>query len=805
MGRGVDDRGLPYISLTFGRGSDAGDVVRRLEQALGFTFVLSNSLGVFSDNVGQSLMSAAINTKGNQLELIFTRRRWNSWRDTRDSPASDILVQSRAEKAQRDQWAQEDAREASLKKQRAADYTARMEAQKKDDEAKLVLRDGDGKVLFSLYDIQHRGSDFAGKLNASFDVYTRSGFDDKYLKAVINDYFGVLISQITDLKDFNKFLMSESSTYKGRFITWTGAITRPNLTGPLEAYEAQLWAATGQYKTGTPADAVLDKMALVEVYCGHASKQLNDFYNKSVSHASRIALAIQIAQFAIPVGASAAFVEALCIEAAQKFSYAITNKIVNGSDQSWLSTLSDAAIGSVRDTIMRVGVSKLVGKIPKVSTSGGIPGEAMRFAVNTLASELAQSMGSFFQGATFGEALANLYRNLKNPETWVLNAVNHAANAAFGKYLDLPQAPRQTPPTLPEGSGTVIKPAKKPEAPRQTPPTLPEGSGTVIKPVKKPARRSKKPAAAVTVALMFGSAGHAAVDLHANKPTVAETRGTETSQGAEAKAKRPNYLDPGTDNKGLGSRISGPHSDDGPPKAEPLDRKTKNATAGPDQPVKTTAATSGQGSKPPTKPPRTPAVPPPTGPGRRKRRNNVERKAAYRRLLPGIEKRKHTDNQKKRASTQYQMDKTGLDYEYYMEFETTDRKTVRIHPDGFSVADDGKKINIDEYKHLEDPISKDDMDDFLDYYRGKNFDDIMDANKHWEYMGGKFGQMMGYVEALLKFPDSFDKVIYHCSDPATALTYQVVLDNLRGASFYGNRPSRLKMLDRIEIRIDPPT
>ena len=127
----------------------------------------------------------------------------------------------------------------------------------------------------------------------------------------------------------------------------------------------------------------------------------------------------------------------------------------------------------------------------KIGGISGIKGDAIRIAVTTLTSAVAQNMAGLFQGETFGDALANLYRNLKSPETWLVPLVNHA----FGKYLDVSQ------PAGPAGKG------------------LPEGSGTRMEPVKKPVKIPKKPALAVAVALMFGPAAHT-VDLHAKKPTI---------------------------------------------------------------------------------------------------------------------------------------------------------------------------------------------------------------------------------------------------------------------------------------------
>ena len=353
-----------------------------------------------------------------------------------------------------------------------------------------------------------------------------------------------------------------------------------------------------EYKADTAAGPALDQMGRIEEYCSHASGKLEKFYEASVGHAHQIALALQIVQMAIPVGGSAAFLEALCIEAASKFSYAITDKIVNGSDRSWSATLADAAVGSVRDTIMRSAVTKLVGKIPKIGGISGIKGDAIKIAVTTLTSEVAQEMAGLFEGETFGDALANLYRNLKSPETWLVPLVNHA----FGKYLDVPQ------PAGPAGK------------------RLPEGSGTRIEPVKKPVKIKipKKPGLAVTVALMFGPAAHP-VDLHAEKPTITETQraGVSETGNPPAPEKRPDYLNRGVGDKGVGSKTTTTGSDKTPQKVSPGDPETSNATAGPAKPAKTAAAAAegapGQGSRPPTSPPRTPATVPPRIPPKRRK------------------------------------------------------------------------------------------------------------------------------------------------------------------------------------------
>lgn len=798
MGNGIDNRGLTYLSIGFERSRDTDYIVDRLEEAVGFRFEGTMAMSIFRDRIDKSRINAATTSDNKQLELLFTLVQGKSWRDARDDPARYVLVQSKKQKALQDQYDKEDAEEAALKKQRAADYDARMEAQKKDDAAKLIIRDSHGNELLNIYAIQHRGSDYAARLNASFEVYGRSGFDEQYLRQVVIDYYALLNSQLTDLKEFNDFLMSESATRLGRVVTWTGGIDRPNQTNVLVVYDELLSKALKEYKAGTAPELTLDQMARVESYCSYASGILERFYEESVSQANRIALALQIAQMAIPVGGSAAFLEALCIEAAGKFSYAITNKIVNGSDQSWAKTLTGAAVGSVRDTIMRLAVTKLVGKIPKINGIGGIKGDAIKLAVNTLTSEVAQSMAGFFEGKTFGEALANLYRNLKSPETWVGALVNHAANVGFGKYLDVPQP-----------AGPVGK-------------TLPEGSGTRIEPVKKPIKIPKKPALAVTVALMFGPAAHSSVDPHPGKPTITETQAGDASRTGNppAPADRPDYLNRGVDEKGLGSKANKTGADKPPQKGNQADPATSNATAGPAKPVKTGAAASenasGRGQKPPAKPPKAPPTAQPVAPPKRKKSKpgdlrtiddddeGVELILAYQRV--GFVKKKNSDSYRYIPYGKYQTTKTGKDYEYAVEFINSDGMKVRIEPDDLIISDSGKRINIQEYKHVNDPAPSAEIMALI--AKNKNiqtkevYDKLNQSNAHYKFMGDKLYQMMNYVEALAKFPGSLEKVTYHCSDGATQLTYQGVLDSLHG--IYLDKPALLKLLDKIDIVLDRP-
>ena len=804
MGKGIDDRGLPSLSVRFERTRDTDYIVDRLEQAVGFNFIGTMSMSVFRDRVDVSRISAATTSDNKQIEVLFTLVRGQSWRIARNDPAGHIMVQSRAQKALQDKYDKEDAEEQALRKRRAADYDARMEAQKNDDAAKMIIRDGQGKELLNIYAIQHRGSDYAAKLNASFEVYGRSGFNEKYLKQVVFDYYAVLNSQLTDLKDFNKFLMSESATRLGRVVTWTGGIDRPDLTNTLDAYDGLLSRAVNAYKAGMAPELALDQIAAIESYCNHTSAVLERFYNASVSQANRIALALKIVQMAIPVGGSAAFLEVLCVEAAGKFSYAITNKIVNGSDQSWANTLGEAAVGSIRDTIMRTAVTKLVKMIPKINGISGIKGDAIKLAVNTLTSEVAQNMAGFFEGRTFGEALANLYRNLKNPDTWVAALVNHAANVGFGKYLDIPQPDIPAGKVLPEGSGTRIEPVKKP-----------------VGVPKKSAGIPKKPALAVAVALMFGPATHTPVDQQANKPAITETPGADTATTIRppASPERPDYLNRGVGDKGRESKTTETSLDKPGQKVGPADRGTSIAMAGQPKPVKTGAAAPedvpGQGSKPPANPSKTPVtVPPAVPPTRRKSKpgdprtidddeEGVELTRAYKRV--GFARKKNSDSYRYIPYGTYQVSKTGKDYEYTLVFVNSFGIRVRIIPDDLIISESGNRIDIQEYKHLKDPVPSAEI--MRDIARGNNvmtqkiYDKLNQSNAHYRFMGDKLYQMMNYVESLARF-QYLDRVTYHCSDEAVALTYQLVLDNLHG--IYDDNPALLQLLDKVAIIVDKP-
>src|SRR3954452_12854876 len=131
MGKGIDNRGLPYLSIGFERSRDTDYIVDRLEQAIGFTFGGTMAMSVFRDRVDKSRISAATTSDNKQIEVLFTLVQGQSWRIARNDPARYILVQSKAQKALQDQYDKEDAEEEALKKRRAANYDARMEAQKK--------------------------------------------------------------------------------------------------------------------------------------------------------------------------------------------------------------------------------------------------------------------------------------------------------------------------------------------------------------------------------------------------------------------------------------------------------------------------------------------------------------------------------------------------------------------------------------------------------------------------------------------------------------------------------------------------
>ena len=149
--------------------------------------------------------------------------------------------------------------------------------------------------------------------------------------------------------------------------------------------------------------------------------------------------------------------------------------------------------------------------------------------------------------------------------------------------------------------------------------------------------------------------------------------------------------------------------------------------------------------------------------------------------------------------------RTGKDYEYKKKFINSDGIEVSIMPDDLTISDSGNRINIQEYKHLRDPGHSAKIMALIAKNNNVMTDEIYNklrkSSKHYEQMGGKFRQMMNYVEALAKFPNSLDKVIYRCSDGAVALTYQYVLDNLHG--IYQNKPALLKLLDKVEIIVEP--
>src|SRR6266487_173250 len=104
VGRGIDNRGLPYLSIGFERSRDTDYIVDRLEEAIGFRFDGTLALSVFRNRIDQSLFSAATTSDNKQIEVLFTLVQGQSWRIARNNPARYILVQSKAQRALQDQY-----------------------------------------------------------------------------------------------------------------------------------------------------------------------------------------------------------------------------------------------------------------------------------------------------------------------------------------------------------------------------------------------------------------------------------------------------------------------------------------------------------------------------------------------------------------------------------------------------------------------------------------------------------------------------------------------------------------------------
>lgn len=825
MGNGTVEKGLAEVSVKFRKSRSFGFqepstyIIERLERSIGGQFVVGfgpkSSYAWFKQKVEDLWYRIPVEPGQTDIEVVFTLRKNATWTLALVDPYNNVLVRSRRQIAVDNQYAAEDAQAAIEKQQRLTAYGARRKEQDADDELKGVIRDGSGRVVLNIYEAQRRGSDEAAKLDASMNLYAKSGFLEKYRSAVVLDYFRVLNSQVSDLQEFHEFLMSKSESRLGRFVTWTGAIDRPqNLKGALAAYDSQLQRAVREFQSDHVAKKALASMALVEHYCGYASGVLKKFYDDSVAHSKRIAFAIQIAQMAIPIGASAKGLQMLCLVASEKFSYEITKKAVYGSDTSWSKTLFNAGVGTAYDAILRFGVGGLIGKIPVINGLQGIPGDIVKIAVNTLTSEIANGIGESFKGATFGEALSNLLDRLANYQTWVSASVAHTSNRYFGTHLDLPGSPAPVS-VAPESDGLGDG---KPDVQRTTAVSAERPRGAV----------PKGSAILLPIVLMFGfarSANAAAIELPSNKPVAGEVDRAPAPVDTAAARSSTALAD---SNRGVAEKAvpNATRKADAmasavtaPSRISRESRGTTNATAGPEKPSKFYPAHENPASANAAKPPGGPATPfkAPVAvpivaaikPRRRRLRtiddedNEEELTAAYKRI--GFHKVAHPKRYQHIPYGKYQTSKAGKDYEYSVKIRRSDGSEATVKPDDLVIAADGKRLDVVEYKHFKDADADAVITKMIEE-NGNILDEkiykALQASLHYVRMEDKFSQMMNYVELAAKYPESVDRIVYRCSDDTTKLIYEsFVKANLLG--IYQNRPKMLRIVDKIVVIVDP--
>lgn len=295
-------------------------------------------------------------------------------------------------------------------------------------------------------------------LEKELDYYFESGFETNNLKNLIKSYHATLVGMIVELEQLEEGLFKESSTLRGRVVTGTGGIEKPdwihnsniikktdkNLTDTIRGYLGTIYDVDG--KKITPerltVEETLQRMARVERVLGIVSNQLSRFQTESIAHAHRIALGIQVLLAALPVSnvAIAVRVNTLKALAAQSFTLAltsnlsdtVTNKLIRGSSDGWAKIFLTASGKSVLDTIFQAGVSKFL-ILPSVKP---LAGSAIKAVIEHVTDAISAAIVDSFKGATFGEALLNLYNTITNPENLLLSAVNLAAGKVGSKSVD---------------------------------------------------------------------------------------------------------------------------------------------------------------------------------------------------------------------------------------------------------------------------------------------------------------------------------------------------------------------------------
>jgi hypothetical protein len=462
MGRGTVNRGINSISIKFKKNTtETINIIEKLENKLGngYKFAISNSYLAFEHSIENLRIHIPTEGKSTDISIVFTLKKRRSWEDALVDPSECILVQSTSQ--------------IDLENQRKTDENIKNNnaiekgiQQARNDKDKGILRNIDGTIILNLSELR-RGHGYADNLNYSFESYIKNGLVEIDLIKAIDAYHRLLVSQLQDTQDMYDWLMDESSGFVGTVVglgilapikfdlktkQFSSRILRPTHLGMILAVaDVTMRSAYQEYthsrtltnlsKENQQPELILLILSQLELTITSASGILSKFFQDSIEEAHRLAFGLQILQMALPFGGAATYLEFVCLAAAHNFSSAITNKIKNGSDDSWSKTLVFAGIDSGLQEAFQFGASRL---LQKINFSSGYSKEAISSALSTVSNEISTTVVDSFHGATFGEALSNLHQRLKNPDTWILKLVGHTATKVYGKHFELAKSNNNT-------------------------------------------------------------------------------------------------------------------------------------------------------------------------------------------------------------------------------------------------------------------------------------------------------------------------------------------------------------------------
>lgn len=476
MGRGTSNRGISSIKIKVdcskARHSATDYVTTLLEKKLGAKFQmvqtrsetsLNYSLILFQDSIKEVILKLPENAS---IELTFTLVGKSSWEDALSYPDRDILIQT----PQQIQYKNERNAEELEKKEKQKKLEHKWKQQAEEDENKGILRASNGTVIWDksqyIYNLASAGSFDEAKFE-----YVSNGLKEYHFRILIKAYHDFLSAQLIDIQKLFEWLMDESNGYRGAIVSlgltsslninWENGQFKTKTSRPTELgkklidADEKIRKAFAQYRQDQLPEDLLTALSEVEEVISKSSAILSRFWQESVEEAHRIGFGLQVLQVVIPLNGAKGLYQIACTYAASNFSYAITNKIINSSDDSWISTLYSAGIDSGLQFIFQLGASKLLTKIGGV---GGLDKLAFNIAINKLSNDIATTLADGFKGKTFGEALSNFHHKLTNPEDWFLQSVSSAA----GFYHDEINKTNETKKTVSNNKQPHSKPDKSP-------------------------------------------------------------------------------------------------------------------------------------------------------------------------------------------------------------------------------------------------------------------------------------------------------------------------------------------------------